>query len=271
MKARTFTFMLCLLMGTGTALAQGAEAGGELGSPSGGSSSGSGSSDDGFDAEFDEPAPQQPAPQQQPQPDPSAQPGPQGGYVVPPGYGGGQTQPQYPPQQGYPQQGYPPQQQPQGYPPQTTPPGYGQPAGYGQPQPGYRPYVAPVRPRRVRMRYREGMEVPEDARFFDRRMMFLWIPGAALFGATYVLSTLAYTGGGRFVPILGPILYQTRSGSSETRQETTFLALAQAIGITLFALGMRKRRYVEYTIGGRTATVTPTLSQRGAGLQLTIF
>jgi len=122
------------------------------------------------------------------------------------------------------------------------------------------------------MRYREGMEVPEGARFYDRRLTFLWIPGAALFGATYVLSTLTYDSGSIFVPILGPILFQTRSGTSDTRQETTLLALAQAAGITLFAIGMRKRRYVEYTLGGgRTATLTPTVLRRGAGLQLTIF
>lgn len=174
----------------------------------------------------------------------------------------------------------------------TAPEGYGQPGAqpqYVQPvQPQYAPpgqpqYVQPAygRPqytRRVRIRYREGMEVPPGAEVVERRKNGLWIAGLAVFGASYALSILVSTIDDELipfaVPVVGPLIYQVRDGYRDELPLSILDTLAQTAGIVLFALGMRKSSYIESWAtlpGGRRLAVIPRISRDQVGLSLTVF
>lgn len=193
----------------------------------------------------------------------------------------------------------PPEAQPQ---PQAQPAGSSQPPatspfapeGYGQPQPAQpQPQPAPVyapqqqqqpyaqqyrRPRRLRLAYREGMEVPPNAEVVERRKSGLWITGMAVFLGTYLTSVTVASIDDElrpfYAPFIGPIIWQIRDGFSDTAALTIVLSLAQTAGIVLFALGMRKRTYVEYwatTPRGRHVAVLPQVDRHQLGLSLTVF
>lgn len=210
-------------------------------------------------------------------PDPAAPP-PQT-YNTPPGYG---QQQQPPPQQPYgqqqqpygqqqPQQTYPPPQPQQPYaPPTTSQPVYAPPGQLYAPGPG----------RLVRERYRAGDPVPPGARVFGRRKTGLIISGAILFGVTYLLSGALVVAVDRdlggdvdympVVPVFGPLI---SSGSDNGSYEGfTGLALmsmmAQAAGLTMFALGLVRRQYIEYYVatgGGREIRIRPDFAMTRGG------
>lgn len=172
--------------------------------------------------------------------------------------------------------------QPQGAP--VAPNGYGpqQPNAYtpGQPNvyaPG-QPYVYPPRrSRHVRIRYREGMEVPEGAALIERRRRGLLIAGIAAFAASYGMSAVFASLDPELaimaVPFAGPIIWQARDGGSDTAAGMAFLSIAQVVGVVLFALGLRKRTYIEYWAerDGPTLIVTPDITPHYAGVSLTVF
>ncbi len=130
----------------------------------------------------------------------------------------------------------------------------------------------------MRIRYQEGMEVPQGAELVERRKTGLWIAGLAIFGATYISSVLVASAGGDLaafgVPVVGPIIWQVREGDRDTTPLILLDALAQTAGLVLFALGMRKTRYIEYwasTPGGRRLAVIPRISRDQVGLSLSVF
>lgn len=172
--------------------------------------------------------------------------------------------------------------QPRGAP--VAPTGYGpqQPNAYapGQPNaytPG-QPYAYPPRrSRHVRIRYREGMEVPEGASLVERRKRGLLIAGIAAFAGSYGISAVFASLDAELaimaVPFAGPLIWQVRDGSSDTAAGMAFLSIAQVAGVVLFALGLRKRTYIEYWADrdGPTLMVTPDISPHYAGVSLTVF
>lgn len=171
--------------------------------------------------------------------------------------------------------------QPQSLPPQpmgapVAPTGYGpgQPTGYA---PGQAYTYPPRRSRHVRIRYREGMEVPEGAALVERRKRGLLIAGIAAFAASYGTSAIlaSYDPDSAIlaVPFAGPLIWQAQFGNSDTAAGAAFLSIAQAAGVVLFALGLRKRTYIEYwTAGdGPTLIVTPDITPQYAGVSVTLF
>ncbi|MFK7999430.1 MAG: hypothetical protein AB8H86_07525 [Polyangiales bacterium] len=171
--------------------------------------------------------------------------------------------------------------QPRGAP--VAPSGYGpQPNAYAPGQqnvyaPG-QPYVYPPRrSRHVRIRYREGMEVPEGASIVERRRRGLLIAGIAAFAASYGISAVFASLDADLaimaVPFAGPLIWQARDGSSDTAAGMAFLSIAQVAGVVLFALGLRKRTYIEYWADrdGPTLIVTPDITPQYAGVSLTLF
>ncbi len=150
------------------------------------------------------------------------------------------------------------------------------------PQPVAQPMaqVVPVQGGRLRReRYTEGMPMPPGGRIVERRKSGLIIAGAAAFGAGYLLSAMVYSidqdvgsplyDGSLLIPVLGPFLQLGDTGSSEGLA-LGLLGTAQAVGVTLFALGMIKRRYVEYfaDLGQPGFAVIPQMSPNRAGMDL---
>ncbi|MEM9072992.1 MAG: hypothetical protein AAGE52_31090 [Myxococcota bacterium] len=160
--------------------------------------------------------------------------------------------------------------------PFVIPPGYEQSP---QPtvQPAYAPYASPIpqRRRRVRVRYEEGMEIPPDARVFERRSRFLLIPGLIAFAVSYSLSIGAAASGADnniAVPFLGPILWQLDNGDSDTAPTMALLSIAQVAGMFLFSLGLRKKTYVEYwTVGNRRISAFAGATPNGGSISLRIW
>lgn len=146
------------------------------------------------------------------------------------------------------------------------------------PQPMAQPVPMP-RGRLQRERYSEGMPMPPGGRIVERRKRGLIIAGAAAFGATYLTSALIYSvdrdlsypafNASLLIPVLGPFL-QLGNTSSSGGLILGVLGTAQAVGITLFSLGMVKRRYVEYfaDLGQRGFSMSPQMSPERAGMNL---
>lgn len=176
---------------------------------------------------------------------------------------------------------------PPGY--ESTQPGYGQPSqpGYGQPTqpsygtPSYAPPLAPGPiPRRTRIRLRDGMEVPPYARVFERRLGYLMWPGLGLFVGGYALSTLLATDDAiAAVPLVGPLLWQGRHGTSQDLEVTVPLTILQLVGVVAFSIGVKKRRYAEvWRVGdqpvpppGRQFAVAPFADRHGGGISLMVY
>ena len=131
-------------------------------------------------------------------------------------------------------------------------------------------------PRRHVLRYSENMTLPPGAEVFERRKLWMVITGAALFGVSWAFSItlgVELDEPSLFVPIAGPLIFQAEEGDAETFPLLLLGALAPAAGVLLFALGMRKKKYVQYwAVGeGRHLALTPTASPNYAGISATIW
>lgn len=179
------------------------------------------------------------------------------------------------------------QQQPAGY--GQQPAGYGQqPAGYQQPQPQYQQPVYQARPRRHRVPYYEGMEMPEGGTITKRVRLGLLIPGAALFLIPYLSTALTYSflADARastrqpqavlLVPVIGPFLaipnldenFEDMGRDSGTRKFwLTLNGLVQLAGLAMGIAGAIPKKYVEYYAGN--FNILPRFSADGGGLDLT--
>ena len=147
-------------------------------------------------------------------------------------------------------------------PPQS---GYTVPQGYGNnPPPRFVPTqgtfqpVAPI-PRRVRVRVREGTQIPPDAHVFERRSRFLLVAGSIAFAVGYAISLSAgIIDEDRllYAPLVGPLLWQLDEGTSDTAGLMALLTLAQTAGVILFSFGMRKKTYAEWYAGVQGGALT---------------
>lgn len=173
--------------------------------------------------------------------------------------------PAAPPPQGY----APPQQvytvdvyeQPQAYPAQPTQP------------------VA-TSPRRVVVPYEDGMPIPEGGFVRSRSRKGLWIPGLAIFAASYFVTAgigslvLAIrddrSDGLAWVPIVGGYLVANNPGG---RRAAVFSILAQSAGLSMFIAGLaaRRRELVYYTDSGRGLVFGAAPLRGGAMLSLSVF
>jgi hypothetical protein len=184
----------------------------------------------------------------------------------------GQPQPQQPyapPQQEYapPQQEYAPPQQVYTVDVYETPeyPQAQQPQG---------------RPRRVVVPYEDGMPIPEGGYVRSSSRKGLWIPGLAVFAASYfitagigslVLAVREDSADGRaWVPIVGGYLVADSPGG---RRAATFSILAQSAGLAMFIAGLsaRRRQLVYYTDSGRGLMFGAAPLRGGAMLSLNVF
>ena len=142
---------------------------------------------------------------------------------------------------------------------------YSVPSGYGNnprptfvsTQPTFQPSQMPRR--RIRVRVREGTQIPPDARVYERRSRFLLLPGVI------DEDRLLYA------PLVGPLLWQLDEGTSDTAGLMVLLTLAQTAGALLFSFGMRKKKYAEWYAGGRRISLGAAPSRRGAALTLNVW
>ena len=157
---------------------------------------------------------------------------------------------------------------------------YTVPSGYGtnprptfvSTQPTFQPSQMPRR--RVRVRVREGTQIPPDARIFERRSRFLLLPGVIAFAVSYAICVSAgVIDEDRllYAPLVGPLLWQLDEGTSDTAGLMVLLTLAQTAGALLFSFGMRKKKYAEWYAGGRRISLGAAPSRRGAALTLNVW
>jgi len=133
-------------------------------------------------------------------------------------------------------------------PPPPPPPAQAQPQPPAQPQaqPGYRPsatlgYTAP---RRVRY---EGGEIPAYAHIETTPRKGLIIAGAAVLGASYLISVIAAIGycgpgrecvnGGLYIPVVGPFIVAAQAPSSGGATLAAFDGIVQLGGLGLIIAG----------------------------------
>ncbi len=156
---------------------------------------------------------------------------------------------------------------------------YTVPSGYGNhPPPRFVPtqptFQASLPRRRIRVRVREGTQIPEDANVFERRSKVLLLPGAIAFAVSYAISIGAgVTDDDRvfFAPFVGPLIWQLDEGTSDTAGFTALLTIAQTAGAFLFALGMRKKKYAEWYAGDRRISLAAAPTRGGAALSLNVW
>lgn len=139
----------------------------------------------------------------------------------------------------------------------NPPPGYGNPPpGYGQgqpqpqpqPQPQQQPYYAPT--------YQP--QPPPQVRYVDRETDIkpLWITGAAMFGATYIVGAtyggLSLSGGDystwMFIPVVGPWVALGYPHDDFETAISLVAGIGQAAGLTMFLLGLTLRRTVRVAV-----------------------
>lgn len=136
----------------------------------------------------------------------------------------------------------------------NPPPGYGNPPpGYGQPQQQPQPQPQPQQPY-----YAPTYQQPApQIRYVDREtdIKALWITGAALFGATYVLgSSLGQLGLSgdyalwMFIPLVGPWAALGYANNDDEIAFSLIAGIGQAAGLTMFILGMTLRRTVRVAV-----------------------
>lgn len=193
-------------------------------------------------------------------------------YYVPPGYSSDPPPPQtYP----APAQPYPAPVQPQPYPDQS----YSQP--YAQ-QPYAQPYqdpaAQPYRGRRRLERLRGDEPVPPGVEVIERRRLVLSLIGAGIFAGSYLLPVVVMVDSGPdsrriFVPVAGALLENAHSDYlfGGNWGLAVLDAGVQAVGLTLFAIGMRRQRYAVYyvdTARGRTLALSPGAGPRGLSLHM---
>ncbi|MCB9602672.1 MAG: hypothetical protein H6720_20325 [Sandaracinus sp.] len=108
------------------------------------------------------------------------------------------------------------------------------------------------------------MEVPPHGRLIERRLNFLLWPGLGIFAVSYTLGTLLVIesdDGLAAIPFVGPLIWQARDGISSDLEYTIPAALFQVVGVLAFALGVKKRRYLEVW---RSATSRSPVRSPGA-------
>lgn len=144
----------------------------------------------------------------------------------------------------------------------------------------YMPGQRPPRQRRYREPYYEGMVIPPGGEIIQRRKIGLMIPGAVMFGISYISVASFYAiandldenpPGKLLVPVLGPFLAMDRYTTSSGRFVLGWAGLMQGVGLTLFALGVVPRRYVQYYAGTGTEVqwaLTPRANGTELGLDL---
>ena len=191
-------------------------------------------------------------------------------YYVPPGYSDAPP----PPAQPYPA----PQTQP--YPAQTQP----YPA---QPYPAQQPYAqqAYVPPGQVPYRGRRRLErlgrseaAPAGVEVIERRRLVLAFVGVGVFVGSYALPLAVMVDSGAdsrrtAIPVLGILLENAHSdyllGGSWGL--AVLDAGVHALGLTLFALGMRPQRYAVFYVDtgrGRTLALSPGVSPGGLSFDM---
>ncbi|MCA9575376.1 MAG: hypothetical protein R3B40_21710 [Polyangiales bacterium] len=169
---------------------------------------------------------------------------------------------------------------PQGYaPPQQvyTVDVYEQPQ---YPQQPYQPEARAARPRRVVVPYEDGMPIPEGGFVRTVSRKGLWIPGLAIFAASYFVTAGVgslvqavrddTSNGLAWVPVVGGYLI---ADHPEGRRAAVFSILAQSAGLTMMIAGLsiRRRQLVYYTDSGRGLVFGAAPLRGGAMLSLNVF
>ncbi len=130
------------------------------------------------------------------------------------------------------------------------------------------------RQRRYREPYFDGMQIPPGGEIIQRRKLGLMIPGLAIFGVSYISMVSAYAISNdlgndpppaMLVPVLGPFLAMGRYENSTSRVGLGFLGTMQVIGVTMFAVGVVPRRYVQYFAGTGDSPSWALMPVAGAG------
>lgn len=124
------------------------------------------------------------------------------------------------------------------------------------------------------------MEIPPYARVFERRLGFLMWPGLGIFLGSYAISTILATDNAvAAVPLIGPLLWQGRHGTSQDLELTIPLTVLQVVGLVAFSFGVKKRRYAEvWRVGdqpvpppGRQFALAPYADRHGGGISLMVY
>jgi hypothetical protein len=192
------------------------------------------------------------------QADPIAPPATSDDYYVPPGYT------QDPP---------PPAPQAQPYPaPQAQP----YPAPQAQP---YQPYAQHPQVGRRRLdRLGRGEQVPAGVEVIERRRLVLSFVGVGVFAGSYLAPVVVMFDGPRdsrraLLPVVGVLLENAHNDwlFDGSWGLAVLDAGVQTLGLTLFALGMRRQRYAVYyaqTSRGRTLAFAPGVAPGGLSLRM---
>jgi hypothetical protein len=165
---------------------------------------------------------------------------------------------------------------------EITTPQYEQPPYYGQRQ---------HRPRRYRVPYHQGMEIPPGGQVIKRRRMGLAIPGAVLFALPYLTTVAIWTSdpiytsrsrvsGTVHIPAFGPFIALAQLNNDDysyTGALKTGLAwsgVMQLVGITMMSFGFIGKPYLVYyaDVNDRKVAfqVLPIASHDGAGAALNL-
>lgn len=174
---------------------------------------------------------------------------------------------------------------------QESPP----PAAYDQPDSPAEPGVAttdtvaaqdgpvaqrPEPARRVVVPYDAGMAIPEGAHVRSRSRLYLWIPGLAVFAASYFitarLNSVAMSmrtnasEGRAWIPFVGGIVV---ADTSMGRRLAALSTLSQSIGLAMFITGLtlRQRELVYYTDSGRGLVFGAVPLRGGAMVAVSVF
>jgi hypothetical protein len=155
--------------------------------------------------------------------------------------------------------------------------------GYQDPDSGQRPQ----RPRRYRIPYQEGMEIPPGGQVIERRRLGLAISGTVLFGVPYLLTVITWTidarrgargEGAMLVPVLGPVIVLAQlsiEGLRWTGPQKFGMAsngIMQFVGVTMMIFGFMRKSYLEYyaEVNDRKLAfrLMPFASRAGGGASL---
>lgn len=128
-----------------------------------------------------------------------------------------------------------------------------------------------VRSRRIR--YREGMQVPEGARIVSHGRRGLVVTGAIMTAVTYGLQLMGagFAEDARLaIPVFGSVLWARDEGDEVSKGIAGWLTGLQLLSALFMGVGFIPRRYVEYEERRRIQTIefAPTFSRSGGGLQL---
>jgi hypothetical protein len=156
--------------------------------------------------------------------------------------------------------------------------------GYQDPYYGQRPH----RPRRYRIPYQEGMEIPPGGQVIKRRRMGLAIPGTVFFAIPYLSTLIVWTSepsldrervsGAVLVPVFGPFIALAQLSTEDyvwaggLKFGLAFNGIMQLVGVTMMTFGFMGKSYLEYyaDVNDRKLAfrLTPFASRDGAGASL---